>query len=293
MYHYVRNTKRTAFPKMHARKLGEFDFQLNYLKSNFAMGSLHDLAIGRHEIVLLSFDDGLKDHYRNAFPVLKKKGFSALFFVSSLPLVRSVLLDVHKIQLLLASQPHEDLFRLFIDHLGRRRFREYEDSGKLESDPSRYDNQNVKLFKRLLQRDLELPLRSELLGGIFKHFFPGEEERIARDFYMSITELREMKDAGMVIGNHTNSHHWLGHLRLAEAKSEILECEAILFEEGLMDENLKAIAYPYGNSSNDIESYLRASNYKFAFTTEPYRWNPSEFEPMRIPRLDTNDVPFV
>jgi hypothetical protein len=240
----------------------------------------------------LTFDDGLKDHYRHVFPALKKRNIGAVFFVSSLPLLNPVVLDVHKIQLLLGSQSHEHLFELLAGELGPQRIREYEDSGAISSDTARFDDQKVILFKRLLQRDLEEPLRSEILRRIFNRFHADDEERISRDLYMSLVELREMRAAGMVIGNHTVSHHWLGHLDSAEAKREIRECEDVLLQEGLMSNDLKTIAYPYGSSTNEIEAFLLESSYQYGFTTAPDLWDPAQFPAMRVPRLDTNDIPF-
>jgi peptidoglycan/xylan/chitin deacetylase (PgdA/CDA1 family) len=292
MYHYVRDTTGTEFPGIHSRTLGQFDFQLQHLESKFQVGALRSLDDSSGSTALLTFDDGLKDHYRHVFPVLKKRNFSAAFFVSSLPLLNPVVLDVHKIQLLLGSQSHEYLFELLARELGPQRIREYEDSGAISSDTARFDNQNVILFKRLLQRDLEEPLRSEILHRIFNSFHADDEERISRDLYMSLVELREMKAAGMLIGNHTASHHWLGHLDIAEAKREILECENVLLQEGLMTDELKTIAYPYGNSTSEIEAFLLESNYQYAFTTAPDLWDPAQFAAMRVPRLDTNDIPF-
>jgi peptidoglycan/xylan/chitin deacetylase (PgdA/CDA1 family) len=292
MYHYVRDTEGTEFPGLYSRKLNQFDFQLDYLKSSFHVGSLDSLENTLDSTAVLTFDDGLKDHFRNAFPVLQKKNMGAAFFVSSMPLLKPVVLDVHKIQLLLGSQSHERLFELLASELGSLRLREYEESGATSTDTSRFDNPRTILFKRLLQRDLEEPLRSEILQKVFSHFYAGEEEQISKELYMSLIELREMKAAGMVIGNHTLNHYWLGHLDIAEAKREILECETLLIQEGLMDEELKTIAYPYGNSTSQVEAYLLELNYKYAFTTRAEHWNPVQFAPMRIPRFDTNDLPF-
>jgi peptidoglycan/xylan/chitin deacetylase (PgdA/CDA1 family) len=292
MYHYVRNTEGTEFPGLYSRKLNQFDFQLGYLSSSFNVCALDSLHQSSGSTAVLTFDDGLKDHYRNVFPVLQKNNMRATFFVSSMPLIKPVVLDVHKIQLLLASQSHELLFELLASELGPLRIREYEESGAISNDPSRFDNRRTILFKRLLQRDLEEPLRSEILHKIFVHFLASDEKQISKELYMSLSELREMKAAGMVIGNHTLSHHWLGHIDIAEAKREILECENLLIQEGLMDHELKTIAYPYGNSTSQVETYLLDSSYQYAFTTVAEHWNPSQFAAMRIPRFDTNDLPF-
>ena len=66
-----------------------FKFQMKYLKkSGYKVISLHNY-ISRlidnkpipHDIVVLTFDDGLKDFYLSAWPVLKELNFSATVFV--------------------------------------------------------------------------------------------------------------------------------------------------------------------------------------------------------------------
>ena len=53
--------------------------------------------------VLLTFDDGLKDHFQFVFPELKKHGISGVFFPPSLPIEENIVLDVHKIHFILES----------------------------------------------------------------------------------------------------------------------------------------------------------------------------------------------
>lgn len=292
MYHYIRDPEGSRFPAIYSRKLSQFDFQLAHLESTLGVGSFDDLAHSSGSTALLTFDDGLKDHFHHAFPALLKRKMQGAFFVSSLPLLKPVVLDVHKIQLLLGSQSHERLFELLASDLGSYRLREYEESEAISGDSARFDSQKIILFKRLLQRDLEASLRSEILNKIFIRFYPGEEEQISRHLYMSLTELRVMRAAGMVIGNHTVNHLWLGHLEIAKAKREIAECENFLIQEELMSSELKMIAYPYGDVNSQIEAYLLDSEYSYGFTTVAERWDSARVAPMRIPRLDTNDVPF-
>ncbi len=68
-----------------------FDQQLAYLAENgFATVSLHDLLAHLSagaplppRPVVLTFDDGYRDNYENAFPLLRKYGFTGTFFVVS------------------------------------------------------------------------------------------------------------------------------------------------------------------------------------------------------------------
>ena len=67
----------------------EFTKQMNYLKSNdfvtLTLPELHLFLLGEIDIpdksVLLTFDDGYKDNFVEAYPLLKKHGFLAVNFV--------------------------------------------------------------------------------------------------------------------------------------------------------------------------------------------------------------------
>lgn len=71
-----------------------FEAQMAYLKEHeyhvISLSSLID-ALEKHEAVpehsvVLTFDDGQSSHYQHAFPVLKKYGFTATFFVYPNPI---------------------------------------------------------------------------------------------------------------------------------------------------------------------------------------------------------------
>lgn len=295
MYHYVRDVEGTQFPQIHARKLNEFEYQIEHLVSHYKIISLdrtsEHLELVDPSVAFLTFDDGLRDHFTNVFGNLKKNGIPATFFVSSAPLISPKVLDVHKIQLLLGSQKIDSLYEDLRNLVGNRVIKSYEESGAIQSDTQRFDESKVVLLKRLLQRDLDSDIRSEILEKIFSKYFYGEEAALSKNLYMSLDELKSMKLAGMNIGNHTHSHYWLGYLEEDAFVGEIELAEEILMSEGLMDENFKTIAYPYGNSNEVVRNYLSEKNYKFGFTTVPSIWEVNQSF-LSIPRLDTNDVPF-
>ena len=49
--------------------------------------------------VLLTFDDGLRDHRDFVLPVLRERGLFGLFYVASGPAITGRILDVHKVHL--------------------------------------------------------------------------------------------------------------------------------------------------------------------------------------------------
>jgi peptidoglycan/xylan/chitin deacetylase (PgdA/CDA1 family) len=66
-----------------------FNLQMNYLhKNNFCVINLTKLyemiqapVTPNHKIIVLTFDDGYADSYIHAYPILKKYGFNATFFL--------------------------------------------------------------------------------------------------------------------------------------------------------------------------------------------------------------------
>jgi peptidoglycan/xylan/chitin deacetylase (PgdA/CDA1 family) len=93
MYHYV--SEPPADADVYRRDLSvapdRFDAHLSYLTDQgYTVTTLDDLlyalAQGRDlpaKPVILTFDDGYADNYTNAFPILKKHGVTAHFFIIS------------------------------------------------------------------------------------------------------------------------------------------------------------------------------------------------------------------
>ena len=69
----------------------DFEAQMRYLSENnyhtITPDELYESLSGNLELpenpVLITFDDGYADNYRNAYPILKKYGFKATIFVIS------------------------------------------------------------------------------------------------------------------------------------------------------------------------------------------------------------------
>lgn len=87
MYHYIRDfddpndqigTNLSVSPST-------FDKQLSWLKDNGYQSVNPDYLLNpyalEHKPIILTFDDGYNDAYTNAFPILKKDGFIATFYL--------------------------------------------------------------------------------------------------------------------------------------------------------------------------------------------------------------------
>ncbi|MDX9692265.1 MAG: polysaccharide deacetylase family protein, partial [Acholeplasmataceae bacterium] len=72
----------------------DFKRQMDYLKHHGYQTVSKPL--GNRKNVIITFDDGYEDNYRNAFPVLKEYGFMAIFFVTTDYISNHKLMEVDK-----------------------------------------------------------------------------------------------------------------------------------------------------------------------------------------------------
>ncbi len=81
MYHDVRDTEDTKFPGRYNLKsflnLEQFEKQVKFIAENYDIISPEDYKFinfnddNDHKFAILTFDDGLVDHYNNVLPILK------------------------------------------------------------------------------------------------------------------------------------------------------------------------------------------------------------------------------
>ena len=110
-YHYVRATEDTLFPTLKALAPNDFERQLDVLEkaNNFISCAELEAAIfegGKlpEQAVLLTFDDGFRDHADVVYPILQRRGIPAIFFIAGDTLESEPrLLNVHKTHFLLAA----------------------------------------------------------------------------------------------------------------------------------------------------------------------------------------------
>ena len=113
MYHYVRPAA-DGLPHFPYLSLADFERQLDDFADSYGFVGRGDFLrwVGGSPAprgVLLTFDDGLRDHAEFVLPALQARGLFGLFYVSSGPAMTGQILDVHKVHLALGrvgAPPH-------------------------------------------------------------------------------------------------------------------------------------------------------------------------------------------
>ncbi len=302
MYHYVRPLARTRFPAIKGLDTAAFDEQLAYVQRHYTVIDISQLiaALDGGEPLplrpaLLSFDDGVMDHYTYAFPRLAARGMKAVFFPPASVAIDRKLLDVNRVHYILASGADLGAIVTYID----ARCTDVAAEWKLQPvaayreqywAANRFDPAPVIYVKRMLQHALPSRLRAMLAAELFGRYVSSDETAFAEELYMSVDHLRVMATAGMNIGSHGDAHHWLGRMDRSGQQKDILSSLRLLEALGI-EHDQYTMCYPYGDYNADTIDLLKASGFKAAFTTECDLANVTEAHRYTLARLDTNDLP--
>ncbi len=306
MYHYVRELENTRYPRIKARQLSEFKAQLNYLEKNYEFVTIEECidAIYKGDdipdnAVLLTFDDGYKDHYESVFPILERKDIQGVFFPPAKAILEDEVLDVNKIHHILAINEEKDnigdLLDLIYELLDRYREKyslksneEYYSDLAVEG---RFDPEEIIFIKRLLQRELPDEVRSNIFNDLFDEFVDVDEKILSNELYMDMDQLRCMQRNGMIIGCHGYDHYWLDNISQEKLEDEIKGSLEFLKRVGTPKE-LWTFCYPYGSYNDEIQKLLNDKGFKLGFTTYPKVAKLIRRSAMELPRLDTNDITY-
>lgn len=304
MYHYVRDLQRSRYPEIKGLDVNKFRGQLLYIRQHYQVITVSDLMDAFRVVdgawplppnaLLLTFDDGLADHYDTVFPILDEYKLQGCFFVPVLPVWQQIVLDVHKIHFILAAI--EDKARTVgaildkVDHLRKEYELESKDAYLAKyAVPSRFDSAEVIFIKRMLQVGLPAPVRSQLTQELFSSFVTSDEASFSAELYMNEAQLRCMMRNGMYIGAHGYSHSWMTELAPEAQKDELDRTVSFLKDVG-SDVSRWVFSYPFGNSNDSLRRLSAERGCVIGFTTEVSRATPAT-DPMLCPRIDTNDLP--
>ena len=265
-YHRVGDAQKTPYDSgTFSCTTAELDRQVGYLKQRFPIVNLdqavelvHDRATAARASVLLTFDDGYRDNYDEAFPVLRRNGVSATFFLPT-AFVGTSLLPWWDTIAYIAKNSKRDRIALT--------YPPSPDSQPAEFDLTPANRTHaivaiLKLFKHSQTADAESFI-SQLEAACDCPRPTASAERC----FLNWDEAREMQANGMCFGSHTHTHEIMGKLPYTRQLEELTTSRAILERE--LGRPIDTLAYPVGQPdsfSPDTFKALAAANYSSAFS---------------------------
>lgn len=300
MYHYVRDLKHSRYPGIKGLDYSLFKQQIEFFQQNFKVVTMEEVIAFYNQsydlpenAMLLTFDDGIIDHYTYVYPILKNYDMQGSFFIPGKTFEEHTLLDVNKIHFILASAPIEVLVMDLFKHLDEYRGVEFDYPSNEElyaehAIANRFDSKEVIFFKRILQAVLPEKLRNDITQKIFNERAGISENGLSRELYLNYDQIKCMKDGGMFIGSHGYDHYWMNKLSEDDLIQDV--------EKGLesigdfINPDAWVMNYPYGSYSEDAIRCVRNLGCKLGLSTD-VDIAGADSNRFKLPRLDTNDFP--
>ena len=279
MYHYIRDLSAAAFPNLKGMQIDDFRRQVTQLSENFEIASIEsalDFLTGeyrpRRDLCLLTFDDGLRDHYDNVMPFLHEKRIRGVFFVITGCLEERKMAAVHMHHFLMAALG----FQEYADAFGRKALSLSPDAFlPLNIDSARaaqtypWDPPDVANFKYFFHFGMDCDLRDRAVRELFSECI-GNEQAFAEQLYVTWDEARQMQKQGMAIGGHTHQHRPLAGMAARDLAWDLETCYRLLRQK-LMPQAVWSFSYPYGKKDSfhlRAVRKLQQLGFRCAFSTE-------------------------
>lgn len=269
----------------------QFRACIDFLTRKYRIISVHDYKTGSYPksvpCAILTFDDGLLDHYERVFPVLVEIGISGAFFISGRPLAERKVPDQFLIQAVLACARENpkvyeacfEAYRQIVSKTSGEQSVESETSrlwtafSKTSLPVSKNSWSRIECFFTELGRSGP-PEYRDMMGHLFESVVLREvgctEEEVCEKFFMNGDQIREMHSHGMEFGLHGYTHGY-GCETLGSYEANLLGLKKCLGhnsslsrERSVTDSSVFMASYPHGKITEGLESL----GINLAFTTE-------------------------
>jgi len=294
-YHYVRENYNYPYRAIFGHTPQSFKAQLEALSKHGEFVS-QDMIVDHIEnnkrlpgkSIVVTFDDGLKEQYNVARPILERMGIPAIYYINPINIERREVSTVHQIHFLRSFYSPVDLIESLNLDQGSITLQKKEK--KQAERHYNYDESASAWLKYILNFKLDGNRQRKVINKLFKKLFDNPEEK-AKELYMGKKELKLLASQN-ALGSHTYQHFPIGLIGVDRA---LLEIEiSMKFFKNHFRYIPASISYPYG-SFEAVGEYgpqiAKGAGHTFGFTMERAGNFKITDEPLMLARFDCNDVP--
>lgn len=288
-YHYYRTIQTGS--GIYPITPGQFDAQITHLAREWSIASearmleaLQGGTPGDDVLCLITFDDGLKEQMP-AVRWLIDRGYSAVCYVPTAPLVDRRVLAVHKLHIIRSlrsdTELGADLMRLFGATFSGLNVTHAVEQYPLDD----ADAQQVKYFLNFVLR----PEESRVwIDRLFEQVAGNDAAAVAA-LYMDEADLCFLAKHGM-LGTHAHTHVPLAGLDTAMVRDEIEKSLDIL--ESVSGARMRGVSYPYGGptAANGVVGRIAADCGLSYGLSMQSGINGDQEDRMLLKRIDTRNV---
>jgi len=293
MYHYVRPLGSS--PKnFRFLSCGNFKRQLDWFRANGGFVSKHEFInyLTGGDIpkgYLLTFDDGLRDHYDYVLPELLERKLWAMFFVCGQTCEESsTLLNVHRIHELIAHYGADFLNPILEQITGQSLESIVPQATYLSQDTGQVEKNIKYLLNHMYDNQKNTGILNRLITDL--NF---DEQGKSKGFYLTHQQRMKLKQHGMAVLPHSYSHTRMSNLSPTSCNREISSSIAMIKPYQLPG-LAQGFCLPYGGPSSYtrmVLDKLADNNVQFNFSVESKPISKCS-SLLALPRFDCNEFPF-
>lgn len=289
-FHYIRENFDAKYPSIFGLTPCQFENQLEELAQHGEFVSQEVLLDSNNKtaegnFLLITFDDGLKEQYELAKPILDRKGIPFVCFINTSNFTENKVSLVHKIHLLRSLMSPSEL---------EHRISELHSVNLNDEERSKahihynYDPGEVARLKYLLNFKIQISDLKKIIDPLFNEVFT--ESDVANNLYMDMNQLKNLWNTGS-LGSHSHNHDPLGFLEAKEVERELKMTQD--FFESNFEDSAKMFSYPYGSfeASKKLSVPLKNAGFKYGFSMERAVNKAVQINPYLLARYDCNDLP--
>ena len=300
MYHRVVN-KKIDFKKapFNLTKI-EFIEQIDFLNKKFCIINSEDLyqiiQEGKYKSkkspLLLTFDDGTKDHAKIVSPILKKKKIPGIFFVPARPAEKKKVLHAHAIhEILINTRNLNEIIKQIDDYFLKNNLTRENNLFKTKwLVPDKFNDKFTNYIKRMLQIGLPEQEREKIVNLFFQKYVTKNETEFVENFYANQDDLKDMVEQEMILFPHGTNHYHMDILSQKELKLDIEGSLSFIRKFNKKLTNWIA-CYPFGSFNKNVTNTCKKNGAFCGVTTKSgiVKLNKST-ELMELPRINNDEL---
>jgi len=276
-YHYIREDKQDVFPRILGTTKKDFEEHLRMMKRDFSiinLAEVKDFFLNKKDQgfkdpgMLITFDDGLSDHY-HAAKILSDNDIQGVFFIPTCIFEEKLPANPMIIHYTIAEFGVKKFIDEFISILEKRglQINEYEKIFSGKKDVWNKIDDIKEIFKYKLEMRLSREILIEIYNNIFLEKYPDAMSKI----HLTENQVKDMLEMGHAVGTHTHTHVSVKSSNLSKDDffEEIIKPKTIL--EQKFQINVDSLSYPFGSIRDCLmtKQLIDKTNlYKIAFTVE-------------------------
>jgi len=249
--------------RLHCRTLARY---FTILPLSEAVDMWRKWSEPQRPIAVVTFDDGYRDNYENAAPVLDETGLRATFFVIAGLVDTTTSTWYDRLAWSLGSLRRQGRLK---EMLGQPAMAEL--LGCSLDDRADLDGIRRRLI--VTAKALDVEKRRALLEQLETAAGPRQADA-SEDSIMTWRQLAELADAGHEIGSHSQTHEILTQLNDASLESEVTGSRELL--EKRLGRCVRAFCYPNGNADERVTHAVDTAGYACAVTVTPGSNEPTQ-----------------